>query len=222
MDEINVNILEVVTTTCGLDEAGRGAFAGPLVLAAVVFPSDFSFDIIGCDVIIRDSKLLTKKQRFAVYELIKKYSLQIETVVISVHDINLHGINWANTIGFSRLINKINSDKYIVDGRWKIQNIDNKKDIVECVINADTFIPAALSAGIVAKIKRDEIMMKLHQLYPVYGWDTNTGHGTKRHMIGIIKYGMCKHHKIKFVNTAFTNSKFVDSALKDINDERYN
>jgi ribonuclease HII len=194
-------------TICGLDEAGRGALAGPLVLAAVVFPYDFTFEEVAEDTIVRDSKLLTAKQRFAVYDIIELYGLQIEVEVISVNDINTYGINWANTVGFSRLINRIQSSKYIVDGRWEIPDLNKKKDDVECIINADEFIPSTLAAGIVAKIKRDEILMNLHSLYPVYGWDTNTGHGTKKHLKGIIEHGRCEYHRTKFVDTAIKKIK---------------
>ena len=173
----------------------------------MVFPFDFTFDQVAENIVVRDSKLLSKKQRQAVYEIIELYSLQIEIEVISPNDINVNGINWANTIGFSRLINKIQSDKYIVDGRWKIPNLGNKLKQVECIINADEFIPATLAAGIVAKVKRDEIIMQLHTMFPMYSWDTNTGHGTKKHMKSILEYGICEYHKTQFVETALKNIK---------------
>lgn len=187
---------------CGLDEAGRGALAGPLVVAAVVMPFEFSFDEVTPDVVIRDSKKLSAKQRETVFQLVKIHSTQIETEIISVKAINNKGINWANIEGFRRLITKIDADQYIVDGRWDLPNLGNKAPLVNCVIRADETIPAVLAAGIVAKVKRDMVMQELHLRYPKYGWDTNTGHGTKHHINAIRKYGSCKYHREQFVTTA--------------------
>lgn len=187
---------------CGLDEAGRGALAGSLVIAAVVMSRNFNFSEVAPRVTVRDSKELSKQQREALFRIIEKYSLQIEVEVISVQEINDHGINWANTEGFRRLIMKIDADQYIVDGRWHLPSLATKTSLTSCVVGGDRRIPAVLSAGIVAKIKRDEIIQKLHFFYPMYGWDTNTGHGTKRHIEAIRKYGLCEHHRKQFVATA--------------------
>jgi len=190
---------------CGLDEAGRGALAGPIVVAGVVLPSEFSFKKVFPKGIVRDSKELSKKQREALFEVIEKYSLKIIVEVISVREINKNGINWANTEGFRRIIEKVEAGQYIIDGRWHLPDLKEKNTKTKCVIKGDTKIPTVLSAGIVAKIKRDEIMKKLHRKYPQYHWDTNTGHGTKYHLQAIQKYGTCKYHKKQFVKTALSN-----------------
>lgn len=192
---------------CGLDEAGRGALAGPLVVAAVIMPLDFRFEEIVPDIVVRDSKELSVKQREIVFEIIEKYSLKIDSEVISVKDINKKGINWANTEGFRRLIMRNDAEQYIVDGRWHLPDLKHKNSLTKCIIRADRKIPAVLAAGVVAKIKRDAIMKDLHSNYPVYGWNTNTGHGTQQHINGIKKYGVCKHHRLQFVDTALKNSK---------------
>lgn len=187
---------------CGLDEAGRGALAGPLVIAAVVMPPGFSFDDVAPNVIVRDSKKLSVRQRERVLRIIESYSLQIDIEVMSVQEINERGINWANTEGFGHLITRVDAAQYIVDGRWHLPDLGDKASLVSCIIHADEYIPAVLASGIIAKVKRDEIMRELHLCYPVYGWDTNTGHGTKRHIDTIKKYGLCEHHRKKFVATA--------------------
>jgi len=192
---------------CGLDEAGRGALAGPLLVAAVVMPSDFRFEKVAPDIIVRDSKELSDKQRRVVFEIIKKHSFKIDTEAISVKDINKKGINWANTEGFRRLIMRNDAEQYIVDGRWHLPNLGNKNALTSCVIRADQKIPAVLAAGIVTKIKRDKIMKELHSDYPLYGWDTNTGHATRQHISEIKKHGICKHHRLQFVNSALQNSQ---------------
>lgn len=190
---------------CGLDEAGRGALAGPIVIAGVVLPSGFRFQRVFPKGIVRDSKELSRHQREALFQIIEKYGLQIIVEVISVEKINRKGINWANTEGFKRVINKVEVDQYLVDGRWKLPDVGEKNSRTRCIIKGDKKIPAVLAAGIVAKIKRDEIMEKLHLEYPQYQWNTNTGHGTKAHLEAIRKYGTSKYHRKRFVQTALKN-----------------
>jgi len=187
---------------CGLDEAGRGALAGPIVIAGVVLPSGFRFQRVVPKEIVRDSKELSKLQRALLFKTIEKYSLQIVVEVIPVKEINKKGVNWANLEGFRRIIEKVEADQYLVDGRWKLPDLGKKNSRVACVIKGDRKIPSVLGAGIVAKIKRDELMEKLHLEYPWYHWATNTGHGTKYHLEAIRKYGTCKYHRKKFVQTA--------------------
>jgi len=187
---------------CGLDEAGRGALAGPIVIAGVVLPSGFRLQRVFPNGIVKDSKELSKQQREALFQIIKKYALQMIIEVIPPEEITKEGINWANTEGFRRIIEKVEADQYFVDGRWKLPDLGERNSRVKCIIGGDRKIPAVLAAGIVAKVKRDEIMQKLHLEYPHYHWNTNTGHGTKAHLEAIRKYGTCKYHRKQFVSTA--------------------
>lgn len=189
-------------TICGLDEAGRGALAGPLVVAAVIMPLTFNFSELNPGVTVKDSKKLSKRQREILFQIIKKHSLQIKVEVISVPEINKYGINWAEIEGFRRCIAMLDADEYIIDGKWRLPNLGDKTPLVSCVIDADEHIPAVLSAGIVAKVERDKIMRELHKCYPMYGWDRNTGHGTKYHIDAIKKHGLCDEHRKQFVATA--------------------
>lgn len=186
---------------CGLDEAGRGALAGPIVIAGVVLPSGFRFQKVFKGV-VKDSKELSKQQRETLFRIIEKYALQVIVEVIPPEEITKRGINWANTEGFRRIIEKVKAHQYFIDGRWKLPDLGEKNSRTKCVIGGDKKIPAVLAAGIVAKVKRDEIMQKLHLEYPQYHWDTNTGHGTKAHLEAIRKYGTCKYHREKYVQTA--------------------
>jgi len=190
---------------CGLDEAGRGAIAGPIVIAGVVLPSGFRFQRVFPNGVVRDSKELSKRQRKALFDVIKKYALQIIIEVIMPEEITKKGINWANIEGFRRIIKKVEADQYLIDGRWNLHNLGKKTSRIKCVIGGDRKIPAILAAGIVAKVERDKIMEKLHLEYPQYQWNTNTGHGTKAHLEAIEKYGACKYHREKYVITALNN-----------------
>jgi len=195
-------------TICGLDEAGRGALAGPLYLAAVIFPFNFNFKKVAQNLKVKDSKELTQKQRLAVYEIIQKYALKIDREIIGVEEINKNGINWANIEGFRRLVERNKAGCYIIDGRWRIPNLGKKTACTSCVIKADRNIPAVLAAGIVAKIERDLLMKKLHLEFPLYGWETNSGHGTLKHLLALKKFGLSPYHRLQFVKTALKNFKY--------------
>src|SRR3989344_3363851 len=156
-----VNKIKIPKMICGLDEAGRGALAGPIVIAGVVLYSGFNFKKISPNIVVKDSKELSNKQREYLFNIIKKHCHRIIIEVISVKDINERGINWANIEGFRRIIKKIQADKYLIDGRWKLPDLREKNKNTKCIIKGDTKVMAILSAGVVAKIKRDKIMEKI-------------------------------------------------------------
>jgi ribonuclease HII len=186
-------------SVCGLDEAGRGALSGPIVVAAVVLAREADLDAAG--VVVRDSKLLTAGQRLRLYEHIVQQSGAIATEVIEAADINAHGINWANITGFRRLIDKVEADSYVVDGLWALGELRNAQR-VECRVRADETVPAALAAGVVAKVVRDRLMASLDARWPGYGWASNTGHGTAGHVEAIRRLGVTPEHRRQFVSTA--------------------
>src|ERR1700693_3408552 len=202
-----------IRTICGVEEAGRGALAGPLVLAAVTLPHDFSFHAVS-RIVVRDSKELSLKQRLDAYHLIRDIALSVECEILSVAEINTRGINWANIEGFCRLVKSVRADHYVIDGRWNLPPIGKRGPLVECRIKADQSVPAAMAAGIVAKINRDRLMLALHQEFPFYGWKSNTGHGTKEHLRALIEHGSCDHHRGQFVRTALRHYQSQPKATK--------
>lgn len=191
---------------CGLDEAGRGALAGPMVVAAVVLDKDFRFEAVAPNIVMKDSKQMSNLQREKAFQLINEHSLLIELEIMTVQEINEMGVGWANIEAFRRLIKRIDSNQYIVDGRWRFGDMGKKTSLVQCMIDADEIVPATMSAGIVAKYKRDQIMQDLHNQHSGYGWDTNTGHGTQQHINAIREYGTNEHHRARFVETALRHS----------------
>ena len=190
---------------CGIDETGRGALAGPLVIAAVVFPEGFDFSEIKGKMVVKDSKYLTPKQRRYLYEVIKRIALDIEIETISVSNINAYGINWAEFTGFKKLIYRTEAEQYIIDGCWHLPDLGERMPLVTCQIRADESIPSVLAAGVIAKVERERIMKNLHTLYPMYGWNSNTGHGTDFHIRAILEYGPNEYHRTQFVATALRN-----------------
>lgn len=186
---------------CGLDEAGRGALAGPLVAAAVVFPKKTMKTVtrrLGFRP--RDGKTLSALQRKKIYTALKRMRATIAVEVITVRSINNHGIGWANREIMRRLIKRVEADRYIVDGRLRIGRIGKKE--IKSVAHADATVPEVICAGIVAKVERDRLMQTLHREFPKYKWKLNAGYGTKEHIHAIQIYSVTHYHRSIFVTTA--------------------
>jgi ribonuclease HII len=195
-----------VTRVCGLDEAGRGPLAGPLVAAAVVLPPDFRVAEQFPALKFGDSKKLSIRQREAAVEVIREAAQVLTVEVIPVEAINEQGIGWANRAAFERLIMRVEADEYIVDGNLKLDNLGRKARLTRSVIRADQTEQAVSAASIVAKVTRDRIMHDLHLDYPNYGWDHNMGYCTQAHLAALREYGSCIHHRRQFVTTALSKS----------------
>lgn len=197
----------MINSLCGLDEAGRGALAGPLVAAAVILNSQE----LPLNLPLKDGKLLTQEQRNKWHSALLKLKVQITTEIISARQINNHGIGWANKEIFRRLIKKVSADKYLVDGNLKLGRLNGKTGKVFSQVDADANVPEVILAGIVAKVERDKIMAELHLKYPDYNWKQNAGYGTRTHLEAIKMFGKTRFHRDVFVTTAFKNYKnYVD------------
>jgi ribonuclease HII len=187
---------------CGLDEAGRGPLAGPLVAALVAFPVGFDYSAFFPRAELRDSKRLRAGQREELLHYIHEYALVVATEIITVDDINARDIGWANRCAFERLIMRVEAMQYMVDGNLKLQNLGSRTRLVKCVKDADETIQAVAAASVVAKVTRDRLMRQLHEQYPVYGWDRNAGYGTRAHLDALHTHGISPHHRRQFVATA--------------------
>ncbi|MBX3082549.1 MAG: ribonuclease HII [Anaerolineae bacterium] len=196
--------IEDTPLLCGLDEAGRGPLAGPLVAAMVCFPPGFNFNAFFRHAELRDSKKLSRDQREELLRYIYEYALTVETEIISVEDINAYNIGWANRTVFERLIMRVEAMQYIVDGNLKLQNLGARAKLVKSVVEADAHVQSVAAASIVAKVTRDRLMQQLHEEFPVYGWDHNAGYGTKAHLAALQAHGITPHHRLKFVQTALS------------------
>jgi len=174
---------------CGIDEVGRGSWAGPLVVAGVILPQDF---IIPKD--LRDSKLASAKQREYLSEIIIKTSRAFSIVEISSFQIDKLGLTEATNIAFRKVLNTIipKPDFTLIDAFY-IKHISRKRQ--QAVKDGDKICASIAAASIVAKVYRDNLMKKLHFTYPKYGFDRHVGYGTKFHQAAIIKNGLSKIHR---------------------------
>ncbi len=183
---------EGVRYVAGVDEVGRGALAGPLIAAAVIFPADFVLKYV-----INDSKKLSIKKRLEIEPMIKKSALSIGIGSASVSYINRYGIVKATQKAFIDAINKLSiKPEYVLIDAFYIENLD--KLIQKPIIHGDSISTTIAAASIIAKVKRDNLMIKLHKKHNQFGFLTNKGYGTKHHQEEIRKHGICKHHRTIF------------------------
>lgn len=183
---------------CGLDEVGRGSFAGPVVVGAVIF----SRECILPDG-IADSKLLKPRRREKLAEQIKRCALHWAIAEINVLVINKIGIGKATQMAFRKAIKLLaqRPDFVLIDAFY-IKHLNRKRQ--KAVKNGDTICTSIAAASIIAKVYRDKIMKKLHKKYPIYGFSKHKGYGTKRHQKAIKMYGLSSIHR-----RSFNLSKFI-------------
>lgn len=184
----------------GIDEAGRGPLAGPVVSGAVLILSK-NFKEVKKIKSVKDSKKLTEKKRGEVYtNLINNSKLKWGIGIVSEKVIDKINILEATKLSMIRAIknlekkNKIKIDYIILDGKMKINLSINQ----ESIIKADDKIFLVSAASIIAKVTRDRLMIKYDALYPAYNFKKHKGYGTKEHLKNIRNNGVCKIHRKSF------------------------
>lgn len=177
---------------CGVDEVGRGCFAGPVVVGAVVFSPDISVPEG-----LADSKLLTANQRERLEKEIKKQALAWAVAEISVSKINKAGVGKATQMGFRKAVKLLNKRAdYVLIDAFYIGHFNRKKQ--QAVKGGDKLSSSIAAASIIAKVYRDRLMKQLHKKYPVYGFVKHKGYGTKLHQEAIKAYGLTRIHRKSF------------------------
>ncbi len=174
----------------GVDEAGRGALAGPIIAASVIMPKK---RIVG----IKDSKLLTSKRRAELFKIIKNEAISWSIGSVSNKQIDKIGINQANKLVMEKAIAKLkNKPNFVlIDGNLKI----NLKIPHRLVIHGDYKIYSIAAASILAKVHRDNLLLNLHRRFSQYHFDLHKGYGTKLHISQIKKVGISSVHRQTFV-----------------------
>ncbi len=197
-DEENVLWKSGYKYIAGVDEVGRGCFAGPVVSAAVILPSDFS----ATDE-INDSKLLTPGKREKLSEIIKKHALSYSIAEVSVQAINKYGIGKATQMSFRKAIKLLSiQPDYILIDAFYINRL--KRHNQKPIVHGDNKSISIAAASIIAKVYRDSIMRNLHSKYNIYDFFTNKGYGTKKHQEAIRIHGLSNLHRTSFNLTKFT------------------
>lgn len=182
----NLNILEA-----GCDEAGRGCLAGPVVAAAVILPPDFHHPWLN------DSKKLTERRREVLRPIIEEQALAWAVAMVDHAEIDRINILNASILAMHRALDAltIRPEAIIVDGnRFKPYGDTPWQTFVK----GDGRFGNIAAASILAKTHRDELMRKLHEQYPAYGWDVNKGYPTRAHRAAIELHGPTPYHRLSF------------------------
>ncbi|TSA42605.1 MAG: ribonuclease HII [Chitinophagaceae bacterium] len=175
----------------GIDEAGRGCYAGPVFAAAVILPKDFRHPLLN------DSKQLNEKQRDLLRPLIEKESIAFGVGQIDQKEIDRINILQASFRAMHLSIEQlaVTPEILLVDGnRFKTYPFIPH----QCIVKGDGKIASIAAASILAKTYRDAYMKKIHLAFPQYGWDKNKGYGTQVHRDAIARLGLCIHHRKSF------------------------
>jgi ribonuclease HII len=174
----------------GVDEAGRGPLAGPVVAAAVILPLDCH--ISG----LKDSKKLSPVKRQEIFDIIVSRALDIGIGIVDIGMIDRINILKASLLAMKKAINNLKQppEYLFIDGPFSPPvNIPSL-----CLINGDDLSALIASASVIAKVTRDKIMLDLHKKYPEYRFDLHKGYGTSFHLSALNKYGPCKIHRRTF------------------------
>jgi ribonuclease HII len=188
-------------TEAGLDEAGRGCYAGPVFAAAVILPHDFFHPLLN------DSKQLKEKERDILRPIIEKESIAFAVAAVDNNEIDSINILQASYKAMHLSLDQMHAtpQSLLIDGnRFKAY----KKIPHQCIVKGDGKYASIAAASILAKTYRDELMKKIHLEFPQYGWDKNKGYGTATHRTAIELYGLCRYHRKSFNILPSTNLLF--------------
>lgn len=182
-------------SVAGVDEAGRGPLAGPVVAAAVILPPE------GCVEGADDSKVLTSAAREELYERILSCARCVGVGAASVREIDRRNILRATTVAMQRALHRLGTkpDHVVVDG-LPVVHLGRAH---EAVVDGDALIHSIACASIVAKVVRDRLMHRLAARYPAYAWERNAGYGTAEHRAAIDELGVTPHHRLTFTGLQF-------------------
>ncbi len=176
---------------CGIDEAGRGPLAGPVVVASVIMPKDSMIEGVN------DSKKVSEKKREKLYDLILEEAIAYSVSVIGQDVIDEINILNATKKGVTEVVEglKEKPDLILVDA---LTHINTKGIPYDSIIKGDAKCYSIAAASIIAKVTRDRIMRQWDEVYPQYGFIAHKGYGTAKHIQAIKEYGLCPLHRRSF------------------------
>ncbi len=185
-----------ITPLAGVDEAGRGACAGPLVIASVVLADPFAPELAK----VRDSKDVSESEREKLFDLVTSAALSISVITVPAAEVDSRGVHAANLDGMRRAVqglsvtpNYVLTDGYAIEG-LAIPNV--------AVWKGDQVVTCISAASIIAKVTRDRIMRDLDITFPGYGFAKHKGYITKVHTEALQEHGPCIEHRRSFANIA--------------------
>ena len=185
-----------IAPIAGVDEAGRGACAGPLVIAAVILTDPFAPELS----LVRDSKEVSENKREELFEVISSIAASISVVIVPASEIDQRGVHVANLDGMRRAVHGLEqtpayvlTDGYAIDGLG-LPNL--------AVWKGDQVVVSISAASIIAKVTRDRIMRTMDTQFPQYGFSKHKGYITASHTAALNTHGVCIEHRRSFSNIA--------------------
>jgi ribonuclease HII len=185
-----------ISPIAGVDEAGRGACAGPLVIASVVLNDPFAAELA----VVRDSKEIPESKRDAVFELIQSIAASVSVVIVPAAEVDARGVHAANLDGMRRAVQGLEvipayvlTDGYAIEGLG-VPNL--------AVWKGDQVVVSISAASVIAKVTRDRIMREMDVQYPQYGFAGHKGYITAAHTKALNEHGPCAQHRTSFANVA--------------------
>ena len=185
-----------ISPIAGVDEAGRGACAGPLVIASVVLHDPFAPELAP----VRDSKELSENKREEIFELIQQIAASISVVIVPAVEVDSRGVHAANLDGMRRAVNGLDvTPAYVLTDGYAIEGLGFPN---LAVWKGDQVVVSISAASIIAKVTRDRIMRQMDTEFPAYGFAGHKGYITAAHTQALNEHGPCVQHRRSFSNIA--------------------
>jgi len=185
-----------ISPIAGVDEAGRGACAGPLVIASVVLHDPFAPELA----VVRDSKEIPESKRDVVFELIQSIAASVSVVVVPAAEVDSRGVHAANLDGMRRAVQGLDVEPaYVLTDGYAIEGLGVPN---LAVWKGDQVVVSISAASVIAKVTRDRIMREMDNEFPLYGFAGHKGYITAAHTKALNEHGPCAEHRTSFANIA--------------------
>jgi ribonuclease HII len=185
-----------ISPVAGVDEAGRGPCAGPLVIAAVILKDPFAPELAQ----VRDSKEISESKREELFDVIMNIAISVSVIRVSVEEIDARGVHAANLDGMRRAVAGLSIEPaYVLTDGYAIEGLALPN---VAVWKGDQVVTAISAASIIAKVIRDREMIELDKKYPEYGFAKHKGYITAVHTAALAAHGPCAEHRKSFSNIA--------------------
>jgi ribonuclease HII len=185
-----------ISPIAGVDEAGRGACAGPLVIASVVLHDPFAPELA----VVRDSKEIPENKRDAVFELIHRVAASVSVVIVPASEVDSRGVHAANLDGMRRAVQGLSIEPaYVLTDGYAIEGLGVPN---LAVWKGDQVVVSISAASVIAKVTRDRIMREMDLEFPQYGFAGHKGYITAAHTKALNEHGPCAQHRTSFANVA--------------------
>jgi ribonuclease HII len=185
-----------ISPIAGVDEAGRGACAGPLVIASVVLHDPFAPELA----VVRDSKEIPENKRDAIFELIHRIAASVSVVIVPASEVDSRGVHAANLDGMRRAVQGLSIEPaYVLTDGYAIEGLGVPN---LAVWKGDQVVVSISAASVIAKVTRDRIMREMDLEFPQYGFAGHKGYITAAHTKALNEHGPCAQHRTSFANVA--------------------